>query len=319
MKHVSAQKHLLLVKMLFKLLRGLPGPLLSESRSGFTVIDWYQWAMRVLPRIPRRILYGLCDVAAIPVVALHPALRQTVSDHLRRIAPAANPIKHMIQVWQTVALVGRNYVDLFQLPATTYAQLVSRYEYSGAEYLDLLCELGGGIMVVPHCGSWSTILAFVAQRGYPLLLVVEPVEPPELLKLVSELRQAHGVEVVALGPNVGRTIVRALKQHKIVVLAGDRGLTEQTIVLDFFGTPAALPPGPGALASRGVPVLTACTTWLAQGRYLGRVDWLGYLSRQPAETPAAATQRAAATILAQLELYIRAFPTSWGVLQPVWE
>lgn len=174
------------------------------------------------------------------------------------------------------------------------------------------------MMAVPHCGSFSTVLAELARRGYPLVLVVESIEPPELLELMTSLRQQHGLEVLSLSPTAGRDVLRAIRANKIVVLAGDRDLASQHLRLPFFGEPTSVPIGLARLAIRGVPLVTAFTAWLDNTHSIARIDPLHDLTQRAGESTDAAIERAASTILSRLERYIAAFPASWGVLQPVW-
>lgn len=278
----------------------------------------YRLGLRWVPRLPRQLLYALADGAGWLMLAA-PGLRHAVLRNLRHVLPSAPVWQRWRTAGQLVGLVLRSYVDLLALPTTSAQELAAQFEISGTEYLDVILERGeGGMMAVPHCGSWSAVLAALMQRGYPLVLIVEPIQPPELLELVSDLRRTHGLEVLPLGIEAARTMLRALKANRIVVLAGDRDLATQALMVPFFDAPAPVPAGPGALAARGIPVVTAFTAWVHGDRKIARIDPLPGLARQPAETADAATLRATRAILARFEAYIRAFPASWGVLQSIW-
>ena len=279
----------------------------------------YRWGMRLLPRVPERVLYALCDGGAVVVWLAVPAIRRGVAANLRHIQPAVGGWRRWLLAWRVVGYALRHYADMLRLPTFNQAYLEERFELTGIEHLDQVVAGGiGGIMAVPHCGSFSTVLAFLVGRGYPLVLVVEPIEPPELLQLISELRRSPGLEVLTLSPTAGRDVLRALRANKIVVLAGDRDLAAQPMRLPFFGTPANVPSGIARLAIRGTPVVTAFTAWAAGGQAFARIDPVLHLAQIKGESSEAATERAVLAILARLESYIGAFPASWGVLQPVW-
>ncbi len=285
-----------------------------------SVVTWYRLGMRILPLLPLRALYALCDMLAWPLLLVSASTRQAVAANLRHVLPTASRWRRWLLASRLVGYVLRNYVDLIRLPRTSIAALSAQFELTGLEHLDVLKQQGvGGMMAVPHCGSWSSILALLAGLGYPLVLVVEPIQPPELLELISDIRRAHGLEVLPLGPEAGRAVLRALKAGKIIVLAGDRDLAAQGIAVPFFGASAMVPSGPSTFAARGVPTVTAFTAWLADGRKIGRVDCLPQLARTADESSTAAAERAALALVQRFETYIRAFPTSWGVLQPVWD
>jgi KDO2-lipid IV(A) lauroyltransferase len=283
------------------------------------IVRLYRWAIRLLPHLPEPLIYALCDGAALATLLANPAIRRNIRRNLAHTQPRSSPWHRLVLSRRVLAYVLRHYADMLRLPAFSRAALRQRFEITGLEHLDLLVAGGvGGMMAVPHCGSFSTILACLAELGYPLVLVVERIEPPELLSIVSELRRSHGLEVLTLGPTAGRDVLRALRANNIVVLAGDRDLAAQPIRLPFFGTPADVPSGLARLAIRGVPVVTAFTAWLDSGRAFARIDPALHLDQQPAESAEAAIERAAQAIVRRLESYIAAFPASWGVLQPVW-
>ena len=279
-------------------------------------VDLYRLGMRWLPRLPERLIYWLGGAGAALVLAGAPRVRRGVAANLLHTRPEARPWRRIVLARRVLAYVFRHYADMLRLPRLDQADLERRFELTGAEHLDALLAGGvGGIMAVPHCGSFSTVLAMLAGRGYPIVLVVERIEPPEMLETVMELRRSHGVEVLVLGPSAGRDVLRALRANKIVVLAGDRDLAAQPIELPFFDAPASVPSGIARLAQRGVPVITAFTAWVHGGPAFTRIDPALRFEQSSGE---AATEQIARAILARLESYIAAFPASWGVLQPVW-
>lgn len=279
-------------------------------------VDLYRLGMRWLPRLPERLIYWLCGVGAALALAAAPSVRRGIAANLGHTSPAARGWRRVLLARRVLAYVLRHYADMLRLPSLSQADLERRFDLTGIEHLDgMLAGGAGGIMAVPHCGSFSSVLALLAARGYPLVLVVERIEPPEMLETVIELRRSHGVEVLTLGPNAGRDVLRALRANKVVVLAGDRDLSAQPITLPFFDAPASVPSGIARLAQRGVPVITAFTAWVHGGRAIARIDPALRFEKSSGE---AATEQIAGAILARLEAYIAAFPASWGVLQPVW-
>jgi KDO2-lipid IV(A) lauroyltransferase len=63
----------------------------------------------------------------------------------------------------------------------------------GLEHLDAGLAAGNGvIMALPHLGGWDFGGAWLATRGYPVTVVVEPLDPPELFEWFAEFRQRSG-------------------------------------------------------------------------------------------------------------------------------
>ena len=93
----------------------------------------------------------------------------------------------------------------------------------------------------------------MALRGHRLLAVVERIEPPELLEWFAEQRAAIGIDVVPLGPDVSRTVLRALRDNRIVCLLSDRDIEGDGVEVEFFGERTTLPgrPGDARAAHRG--------------------------------------------------------------------
>ncbi|MFD3162628.1 lysophospholipid acyltransferase family protein [Herpetosiphon sp. NSE202] len=276
----------------------------------------YRLAMRWLPRFPNWLVYAACDVCAL-LALFSPKLRRNTSSNLARVAPKTKGIARLYMQSRVVANVLRHYADLVRLPAWSLEHMRQRFDYSGLEHLQALAETGG-LLVVAHTGAFSTGLSVLAAHGLPVVLVVEAIEPPEFLQLVKELREAHGGELIVLGPNAGREVLKALRAKKIVVLAGDRDLASQAIKIPFFGELADVPIGPARLALRGWPVALGSCAWFGANEPFFRVDPIRHFQALPDENTDQAAERVAREMLSYLETWIVKWPESWGVLQPVW-
>lgn len=277
----------------------------------------YQLGMAILPRVPKSMLYVLCDCAGIVTFAI-PTVRRNVADNLRHVMPHASGFKRWWDGYRVVSYVMRHYAETLRLPTTSGDELIQRIETSGMEHLEQLAETGG-LLIVPHMGSFSLALASLSARGFQMVLVVEKVEPPEVLELVTKLRESHGAQLITLGPHAARAMLKALRSKKIIALAGDRDLTNQSIETLFFGAPAAVPVGPARLALRKIPVASGFVGWYGANQPFFRVDPVRFYEKLPNESDDQAVQRVAQLMIHDLEGYIRQFPKSWGVLQRVWE
>ena len=72
----------------------------------------------------------------------------------------------------------------------------------------------GVILALPHLGGWEWAGRWLSDLGYPVTVVVERIEPPELFDWFIELRAKLGMTVLPLGPDVGRAMLQALKQQR---------------------------------------------------------------------------------------------------------
>ena len=77
-------------------------------------------------------------------------------------------------------------------------------------------------------------------------------EPPALFDWFVEFRERIGMEIVPLGPDAGRSIVKAIKQAHVIALLCDRDIGGGGTEVTFFGR-RPLPSGPAVLALRTGP------------------------------------------------------------------
>lgn len=278
------------------------------------VVHLYRLGSRVLPFVPEPLIYGTCELLGLLILFLATGIRRQVLANLRHVAPQRQALGRLILAQQIIANVLKHYTDLMRLPQMPAAELARRIELCGIAQLRQVLAAGkGAILAAPHCGSYSVIIAALAEQDWRMTLVVERVKPPEMLEVLNGLRRRKNLNIVPLGADAGREVLRALRRGELVVLAADRDLAGQHIVVPFFGKPAPLPAGPAVLACRGVPILTAFTARIAGRRSLGYVEPLT-LSVEDDSCVEAVTRQ----IARRLEDYIGRFPESWGVLQPVW-
>jgi KDO2-lipid IV(A) lauroyltransferase len=157
----------------------------------------------------------------------------------------------------------------------------------------------------------------MARRGHHMLAVVEPLDPPELLEWFAAQREAIGLEVVPIGPEVSRTVLRALRDNRIVCLLSDRDLTGDGVEVEFFGERTTLPAGPATLALRTGATLLPVAVYFEPGRgHRGVV-------RTPISTARHGglrddIDRITQCLAHEFETLIRVAPQQWHLLQPNW-
>jgi KDO2-lipid IV(A) lauroyltransferase len=124
------------------------------------------------------------------------------------------------------------------------------------------------------------------------------------------------MHVVALGPNAGGEVLKALRDNHVVCLLCDRDLGGGGIEVDFFGERTTLPGGPATLALRsGAPLIPTAVYATPAGRE-------GVL-RPPLDTSRHGRLRDDAARVTQdlaveLEGLIGRAPEQWHLLQPNW-
>lgn len=245
--------------------------------------------------------------------------RAMLGRHLRRVhGPELSDRRLRRAVATTFESYGRYWLEAFRLPRETRASLEARLEVEGLEHVDAALAAGRGvILATPHLGNWDLGGAWFAARGYRPATVVEPLDPPALFEWFCSFRRSLGVEVVAIGPDAGSAMLRALGEGRVIGLICDRDLNGSGVEVEFFGERTTLPGGPATLAVRsGAPLLTAAVYFRPGRRHL-------CLIRPPVPTERRDSVRQDITRITQLlavelEELIRRAPEQWHLLQPNW-
>ena len=190
----------------------------------------------------------------------------------------------------------------------------------GYHHLGAALEAGkGAIVALPHLGGWEWAGRWFADKGHPITVIVERLEPPELFEWFVDLRSKLGMTVVPLGPDAGTAVMKAVRANHVVCLLSDRDIQGGGPSVEFFGETTTLPGGAATLALRtGAPILPI-------GVYFtDRLDGhLGYVRPPiPVEREAKRlrddVQRITQLVAHELEILIRRAPSQWHMFQPNW-
>lgn len=250
-----------------------------------------------------------------------PAQRRMAASHQRRAGTGAHSFSTEAPPGTAGVFdsYGRYWLEILRLPAEVRAGAVTdHFAIEGFEHIEAGLARGKGvILALPHLGGWEWGGAWLALRGHPVLAVVERIEPPELLEWFAEQRAAIGIEVVPLGPDVSRAVLKALRDNRIVCLLSDRDIEGDGVEVEFFGERTTLPGGPATLALRTGATLLPVAVYFRPGR-----DHFGMV-RPPIEVKRSGRLREDIARITQvlaheLETLIRAAPEQWHLLQPNW-
>lgn len=245
--------------------------------------------------------------------------RRIVKRNLRRATDGAlEGVALERAVSNTFASYGRYWLELFRLPTDARGSVEERVTSVGFDHLTTALEAGqGAILALPHLGGFDFAAAWLAGRGMAPTVVVEPVEPPELFEWFADVRRSIGMEVVPLGSDAARQVLKALKANRVVCLLSDRDLVGDGMAVEFFGEETTLPGGPATLALRsGAALLPAAVYFRPHGKHFVRVgaplatDRRGRLRED--------VVRVTQELAHRFEEYVRMAPEQWHVMQPNW-
>lgn len=278
----------------------------------------YRIAAMIVPLLPRRVGYWLFARLG-DLVYLLSAQRGAVLDNLRHVlGPEASQAELSRLAREVFRNQLRNYYDLFSIRRLKPHAIKSLVQMEAMPELVQGLEDGRGLVVVSaHFGNLDVAMQMVGLSGLDAVMVVERLRPEKMFQFISSLRMRHGLQLVPVDGAL-RSVFRALRENKIVLLAGDRDVTNSGTVVDFFGSPACLPDGYARIVRRtGARLGVAFSLRQPDNTFLVRGHLLPPLEFTPdREADVRAIMRQVVTLM---ERYIKEHPEQWVMFQPIWE
>jgi lauroyl/myristoyl acyltransferase len=286
---------------------------LAGFRDG-AVVAAYKLGSRLACAVPDSVARGTGRVLGAAMSRADGERRRVVTANLRRITGRSPSTAEVRAAFDSYA---RYWVELFRLPRVTATELDAGITVDGLEHLDAALAAGkGAVVALPHLGGWEWGGAWLATVGRPMTVVVEPLDPPELLAWFVEKREAMGLQVVPLGPSAAASVMKALGDNRLVGLVCDRDINGGGVEVEFFGERTTMPAGPVTMALRaGSPVLPTAV-YFEGDRHRAVVRPPLELTRHGRLRDDVA--RITQVLACELEDLIRAAPEQWHVFQPNW-
>lgn len=264
--------------------------------------------------LPRRVAVPVASGLAAAVVALPKSRRDRHFAGLHQARARGVVLEGKARddaVRAAFASYARYWMESLRLLEMDPADVDAGFSIEGLEHIRAALDAGtGAILALPHVGGWEVGGSWFVRQGFPLTVVVEALEPPELFAWFAELRRSQGFTVIPLNRSAGMGVVRALRANQIVALVSDRDIAGSGVEVEFFGERTTLPAGPATLASRlHVPLLPTAVYFDGPGHHA-------------VVRPPLAMDGDVATITQalahELEDLIRAAPEQWHIFQPNW-
>lgn len=220
---------------------------------------------------------------------------------------------------EAVRTQSLNYLDFFRQAGISPRTLLEPMQVKGREYLDQALRGGhGAIIASAHLGSVDRLGASLLAMGYKCAALVEPLQPPELLELVSSIRVRMGDgELIPLDAHTVTRAGAALRRNTVLGIATDYDISRNGISVPFFGHQLDMPVGPALLAIRyRTPLLPARCIRVGTSRFA--------LIIEPPIEPAATGSLAdrlrdtSARLAAVIERHIRETPGQWVMFHHIW-
>ena len=141
-------------------------------------------------------------------------------------------------------------VDFFRFSRLNRKEIEALVEFSGTDNITAALQEGrGAIGVTAHLGNWELGGMVLSFLGFPVNAIALSHHNTRLNRLFVNQRALSGVNVIPVGQAALRSL-RALKKNQLVLILGDRDVTERGIEITFFGSPSHIPRGTATLAVR---------------------------------------------------------------------
>ena len=279
--------------------------------------------VRVVGRLPARLLYAAADAAGTVAWHASPRLRRTTRDHMRHVLLHGSAVGDPAAVDRAargcVRSAARYYADFARAPHLSPEQAFAEAEiFEGlAHFFDAHDRGCGVILCSAHLGSPEYIFRSASFLGLEMAVLTEVLSPPRLHDFVHRVRGAPGVRFLPANRSGLRETLTQLRGGGVVAVLGDRDIQGAGRPVPFFGERAALPSGPVELALRtNAALVPTFGTRSGVGRY--RITFQPGLELQRSDDREADIEAGMRALARALERGISAAPDQWFALHPVW-
>jgi KDO2-lipid IV(A) lauroyltransferase len=270
--------------------------------------------------LPRPVARAAAILLAQSVRVAHVRLRRVGERNLELAFPEmAAPERDRILRGVFTSL-GRQLAEICRFPKYTRANVDEVVIYDGLENYLAARDRGRGVLfLTAHLGGWELGSFVHSLHGYPLRIVMRPMDNPYLDALVRRYRTLHGNSTFGK-QDFARGLLAAMKAGETVGVLMDTNMTPpQGVFVEFFGRLACTPSGIARVALRtGAAVVPAFTLWdETLGKYKIRFDPALELVSTGYDDADALTNTARCT--RHIEGYIRRFPDQWLWVHRRWK
>jgi KDO2-lipid IV(A) lauroyltransferase len=249
---------------------------------------------------------------------LYPQMKRIVSHNMRHVlGPDADEQEVQRRVRLACVNIAKGHYDLFRLSRLSISDIRRMARLEGSQHIEKALARGkGAILITAHLGNVDLLGQLPVAYGIPLTAPIQHIQPERLFQYALKLRMSHGVRMIpADGPLM--EMFRALRRGELIALPCDRGIADNTRLIEFFGEPARLSDGPVRVALRtGAALIPGFGLRLPDDGLLVRIEpelELVQTGDLEADVDAGMKQ-----IVAVLERYISEHPEQWLVATNVW-
>lgn len=208
-------------------------------------------------------------------------------------------------------------MDFFRFSQFEADRLSDLVEIVGTENVDRVLAGGKGLIgVTAHIGNWELGGMIFSLLGYPVNAIALSHHNTKLNRLFVNQRALGGMKVIPVGRAALQSL-KALRRNEVVVILGDRDVTERGVAVDFFGAPCYLPRGPAVLAVRsGASLLFGY--FVRESTHRFKVTFNGPLEVDRLASPEEQEDRIIQALVKEMEKCIMENLSQWYMYYRLW-
>ena len=275
--------------------------------------------LKIVGALPRPLARAAGISIAWTVYALHSKLRRVGMRNLELAFPEKTRRERKRILHGVFTSLGRQVAEVCLFPKYTRENVSKTVVYEGFENFERALARGKGVLFLTgHLGAWELSAFAHSLYGYPLNIVMRPLDNPYLDKLAREYRTMHGNK--AVDKDFARGLIAALRKGETVgVLMDTNMIASQGVFVDFFGILACTASGAARVALKtDAAVVPGFTIWdPVLQKYRLRFDPAVELIRGGNHDADVAANTAKFTKV--IEDYVRKYPDQWLWVHRRWK
>lgn len=275
--------------------------------------------IKFIGALPRPLARAVGISLAWKIYILHGRLRHVGMRNLELAFPEKRRRERAKILRGEFTSLGRQLAEVCLFPRYTRGNVSRVVVYDGFENFERALGRGKGVLFLTgHLGGWELSAFAHSLHGYPLHVVMRPLDNVYLDRLTREYRTMHGNSMV--DKDAVRDLLSAVKLGATVGILMDTNMTPpQGVFVDFFGIPACTASGLARIALRtDAAVVPGFTLWdKALGKYRLRFDPAVTLVRTGDDDADVIANTALFTKI--IEDYVRRYPEQWLWVHRRWK
>jgi Kdo2-lipid IVA lauroyltransferase/acyltransferase len=269
--------------------------------------------------LPRPLARAAGISVAWMVYFLHGRLRRVGMRNLALAFPEKSRRQRAKILRGVFTSLGRQVAEVCLYRKYTPENVSKIVVYEGFENFERALARGKGVLfLTAHLGAWELSAFAHSLYGYPLGVLMRPLDNPYLDRLAREYRTAHGNK--AVDKDFARGLIAAMRKGETVgVLMDTNMIASQGVFVDFFGIPACTASGIARVALKtDAAVVPGFTIWDPMlKKYRLRFDPAVDLIRTSDTEADVVSNTALFTKI--IEDYVRRYPDQWLWVHRRWK